>query len=158
MAKYPTFKQFKAALTRFDNAAQDMALKGSFHPDEWAPTEDRYRRSRENVESLFERTTVTTTVASTSKVHPQDALTDIARLVDSWRNEIASAGMPASGPTLNAIRALAGTPIMQVEPGTEIEKDGIKFVVDDTHAVIRDGTIYVTKSTLDALIKVVPVR
>ncbi|MFC5392656.1 hypothetical protein [Bosea vestrisii] len=158
MAKYPTFKQFKAALTRFDNAAQDMALKGSFHPDEWKPTEDRYRRSREKVESLFERAAVTTTVVSNSNVHPQDALTEIARLVDNWRNEIASAGMPASGLTLNAIRGLAGTPIIQVEPGTEIEKDGIKFVVDDTHAVIRDGTIYVTRSTWDALINKASVR
>lgn len=45
----------KAAITRFDNAAQEYAFKGSFHPDDREIAEQRYAVTREMLEKMIER-------------------------------------------------------------------------------------------------------
>lgn len=45
-----------------------------------------------------------------------------------------------------------GVSVVEVEPGTVIEKDGEKLTVDDTQMVSKDGKFYVTAKHM-ALIK-----
>lgn len=48
--------KIKAAITRFDNAAQNYAFKGSAHPDEWQDIENTYIKARERLERLIAET------------------------------------------------------------------------------------------------------
>lgn len=43
----------KAAITRFDVAAQDYAFKGAAHPDDHHAIDARYKKARENLERLI---------------------------------------------------------------------------------------------------------
>ena len=42
----PKHKEF---VEDFETAAQDMQMKGSYPPDEWADVEDEYHRTKKNL-------------------------------------------------------------------------------------------------------------
>lgn len=55
MKTTPSMKSAKLAsikrdITRFDNACQDYAFKGSMHPSDWQAVEEEYAHSREALE------------------------------------------------------------------------------------------------------------
>lgn len=57
MTTEPTQKMrsIKAAITRFDNAAQAFAFKGAAHPDDWSAIEHQYEAAKANLVSIIER-------------------------------------------------------------------------------------------------------
>lgn len=50
-----TMSSIRAAITRFDKAAQDYAFKGSHHPDTHSLIEQEYALARESLERMIER-------------------------------------------------------------------------------------------------------
>lgn len=48
-------RHIKAAITRFDNAAQAYAFKGSAHPEDWPAIEHQYEAAKSSLISLIER-------------------------------------------------------------------------------------------------------
>lgn len=50
-----TMPSIKAAITRFDKAAQDFAFLGSAHPDEHLTIRQEYHLARESLERMIER-------------------------------------------------------------------------------------------------------
>ena len=62
MAKGHVPRNIRSLITRFDNAAQNYAFKGSLHPDDWEECERRYKQAREALEkvifnAIFDNTT-----------------------------------------------------------------------------------------------------
>lgn len=50
-----TMSSIRAAITRFDKAAQDYAFKGSHHPDIHSLIDQEYTLARESLERMIER-------------------------------------------------------------------------------------------------------
>lgn len=55
---------------------------------------------------------------------------------------------------------LTGTPILAVKSGTTLrdDKTGEIATVDDNTAVMKDGSIYVTKACFDLIVAAVPTK
>ena len=53
MTDKPCPSNIKAAISRFEQAAQDYAFKGSAHPDDWDYIERKYERTRANLEAVI---------------------------------------------------------------------------------------------------------
>lgn len=49
MARDPMIA-IKSAITQFDNAAQEYAFRGAYHPDDRPAIEERYLRARQRLE------------------------------------------------------------------------------------------------------------
>ena len=45
----------KAAITRFDNAAQEYAFRGAAHPEDRSEIKEEYVRARESLERMIAR-------------------------------------------------------------------------------------------------------